>query len=224
MASVSDDEIIKKRLLIDGDAGNDEKRLTNFLRMFIRWCNSDDSPEESHISVQRMLMTLAQSDHAIQKSAQVYKMNLLEQEKYSQLNQQIGKYSELNQQIGKYSELNQQIVNQIQEAEQKIIGSKKELLEAKQIRKNRQEYDTMAKDIQKHPDRLGTTKKLELVAEELSQLEETKKTMEQKLDMRRKQFHVLISAIHELQAMLEEEEGGMVQEGETAKPDEMDTT
>ncbi|XP_052252200.1 THO complex subunit 7 homolog [Dreissena polymorpha] len=204
MASVSDDEIIKKRLLIDGDAGNDEKRLTNFLRMFIRWCNSDDSPEESHISVQRMLMTLAQSDHAIQKSAQVYKMNLLEQEKYSQLNQQIG--------------------NQIQEAEQKIIGSKKELLEAKQIRKNRQEYDTMAKDIQKHPDRLGTTKKLELVAEELSQLEETKKTMEQKLDMRRKQFHVLISAIHELQAMLEEEEGGMVQEGETAKPDEMDTT
>lgn len=38
-----------------------------------------------------MLATLAQSDHAIQKSAQVYKMNLLEQENYENLNKQIGK-------------------------------------------------------------------------------------------------------------------------------------
>jgi len=38
-----------------------------------------------------MLATLAQSDHAIQKSAQVYQMNLMEQENYENLNTQIGK-------------------------------------------------------------------------------------------------------------------------------------
>ncbi|WAR25589.1 THOC7-like protein [Mya arenaria] len=155
------DEVIKKRLLIDGDAGNDEKRLTNFLRTFIKWCSSDETPDESHLTVQRMLATLAQK-------------------------------------------------NQIEEAEKKILESKKELAEAKQIRKNRQEYDTMAKKIQEQPDRQGTTKKLEFVAEELASLEETKTKLDLKLDLRRKQFHVLISAIHELQILLEDTVGRYV--------------
>ncbi|XP_052780898.1 THO complex subunit 7 homolog [Mya arenaria] len=206
MAAVSDDEVIKKRLLIDGDAGNDEKRLTNFLRTFIKWCSSDETPDESHLTVQRMLATLAQSDHSIQKSAQVYKMNLLEQEKYELLNKQIK--------------------NQIEEAEKKILESKKELAEAKQIRKNRQEYDTMAKKIQEQPDRQGTTKKLEFVAEELASLEETKTKLDLKLDLRRKQFHVLISAIHELQILLEEDEELRTgsEERERSQRDDMDTT
>lgn len=46
------DEVIKKRLLIDGDAGNDEKRLTNLLKAFIRWCNSDDSGEERYFALE----------------------------------------------------------------------------------------------------------------------------------------------------------------------------
>ena len=40
------DEIIKKRLLIDGDGGNDDKRLNNLIRTFIRWCNSSEPAEE----------------------------------------------------------------------------------------------------------------------------------------------------------------------------------
>ncbi|XP_045164609.1 THO complex subunit 7 homolog [Mercenaria mercenaria] len=203
MASVTDDEVIKKRLLIDGDAGNDEKRLTSLLKTFIRWCNSTDDPssEESHLTVQRMLATLAQSDHAIQKSSQVYRMNLLEQENYERLNKQIE--------------------SRIEEAEQKIKESKEELKMAKQIRKHRQEYDALAKVIQQQPDRQETTRKLQNVDEELKHSEETKKKLEQKLDLRRKQFHVLISAIHELQSMLEEDEGSEVTDG---KQDEMDTT
>ncbi|XP_060607244.1 THO complex subunit 7 homolog [Ruditapes philippinarum] len=203
MASVTDDEVIKKRLLIDGDAGNDEKRLTSLLKTFIRWCNSTDEPssDESHLTVQRMLATLAQSDHAIQKSSQVYRMNLLEQENYETLNKQIE--------------------SRIEEAELKIKESKEELKMAKQIRKHRQEYDALAKVIQQQPDRQDTTRKLQDVDEDLKQLEETKKKLEQKLDLRRKQFHVLISAIHELQSMLEEDEGMDVSE---SKQDEMDTT
>ena len=40
------DEVIKKRLLIDGDGGNDDKRLNNLIKTFIRWCNSSESSEE----------------------------------------------------------------------------------------------------------------------------------------------------------------------------------
>ena len=46
----------------------------------------------SHLVIQRMFATLAQSDHAIKKSAQVYKMNLKEQANYEHLNQEIGKF------------------------------------------------------------------------------------------------------------------------------------
>jgi len=46
---VFSDEVIKKRLLIDGDAGNDEKRLTNLLKAFIRWCSNDDNSEDRYI-------------------------------------------------------------------------------------------------------------------------------------------------------------------------------
>ncbi|KAL4225875.1 THO complex subunit 7 [Mactra antiquata] len=204
MAAVTDDEVIKKRLLIDGDAGNDEKRLTSLLKTFIRWSNNidDSTSEDSHITVQRMLATLAQSDHAIQKSAQVYKMNLYEQQNYDKLNKQIE--------------------SRIEEAERKIKESKEELQQAKQIRKHRQEYDALAKVIQQQPDRQDTTRKLEDVDEELKQLEETKKTLEQKLDLRRKQFHVLISAIHELQTMLEDDDNGC--DADTSKQSDMDTT
>jgi THO complex subunit 7 len=36
--------------------------------------------------------------------------------------------------------------------------------------------------------------------------QETREQLEQKLDMRRKQFHVLVASIHQLQAMLDESE------------------
>ena len=43
------DEVIKKRLLIDGDGGNDDKRLNNLIRTFIRWCNSNESAEDKYV-------------------------------------------------------------------------------------------------------------------------------------------------------------------------------
>lgn len=37
-------------------------------------------------------------------------------------------------------------------------------------------------------------------------LQETREQLERKLDMRRKQFHVLVASIHQLQAMLDDSE------------------
>ena len=31
------DEIIKRKLLIEGDGGNDDRRLTSLLKMFVKW-------------------------------------------------------------------------------------------------------------------------------------------------------------------------------------------
>ncbi|XP_041348687.1 THO complex subunit 7 homolog isoform X1 [Gigantopelta aegis] len=184
MYSIKDD-IIKRRLLIDGEGGNDDKRLNNLLRTFVRWCSSPED-EDSDMAYHRMMATLAQCEFVMEKSLLVSEMNLKEQENYEKLSRDIA--------------------DKIQQAATNIAECKQELQQAKRIRKNRQEYDALAKIIQQHPDRQETTKQLQALDKELTSLAETKESLEGKLDLRRKQFLVLITAIHELQRILEEDE------------------
>ncbi|KAK7101925.1 THO complex subunit 7 homolog isoform X2 [Littorina saxatilis] len=183
--SISDDDIIRRRLLIDGEGGNDDKRLNNLLKTFIRWYSSPDD-EDSQNTYQRMLSMLGQCEFTMEKSVQVHAMNLHEQENYEKLTKDIE--------------------NKIQGATEKIAECKVELQEAKRIRKNRQEYDALAKVIQQHPDRQETTRQLQSLDKELKSFADTKERLEEKLELRRKQFLVLITSIHELQRILEEDE------------------
>ncbi|XP_076448505.1 THO complex subunit 7 homolog isoform X1 [Babylonia areolata] len=183
MGSVTDDDIIRRRLLIDGEGGNDDKRLNNLLKTFVRWYSSPED-EDSHNTHQRMLSMLAQCEFTMEKSVQVHAMNIAEQENYEKLTKDIEK--------------------KIQEATERITECKAELQEAKRIRKNRQEYDALAKVIQQHPDRQETTRQLQSLDKELKSFADTKEKLEEKLELRRKQFLVLITSIHELQRILEE--------------------
>ncbi|XP_076448506.1 THO complex subunit 7 homolog isoform X2 [Babylonia areolata] len=185
MGSVTDDDIIRRRLLIDGEGGNDDKRLNNLLKTFVRWYSSPED-EDSHNTHQRMLSMLAQCEFTMEKSVQVHAMNIAEQENYEKLTKDIEK--------------------KIQEATERITECKAELQEAKRIRKNRQEYDALAKVIQQHPDRQETTRQLQSLDKELKSFADTKEKLEEKLELRRKQFLVLITSIHELQRILEEDE------------------
>lgn len=185
--AVSEDDIIKRKLLIEGDGGNDDRRINSLLKTFIKWCQSSESTEESNATYQKMLAVLAQCETTMKKSVEVYNMNLKEQEHYDSLNERI--------------EL------QINDACEKIAQCKSELNAAKCIRRNRQEYDALAKVIQQHPDRQETLRQLEEVDKELEVHRETERVLHEKLELRRKQFHVLLTAIHELQQILEEDEG-----------------
>lgn len=40
------DEVIRKRLLIDGDGAGDDRRINVLLKSFIKWCHSNVAPEE----------------------------------------------------------------------------------------------------------------------------------------------------------------------------------
>ena len=54
--------------------------------------------------------------------------------------------------------------------------------------------------INTHPDRETSEARLEQVKAEQKQLEEKQIKVEDKLDIRKKQFHVLVNSIHQLQA------------------------
>ncbi|XP_057701538.1 THO complex subunit 7 homolog [Corythoichthys intestinalis] len=186
MGSVTDDEVIRKRLLIDGDGAGDDRRINLLLKTFTKWCNSPGTPDESFTQYQRMLGTLAQCEFSLGKTQMVYDMNLREMENYGKI----------------YSNIEQNITS----AHEKIAECKKEIQRAKRVRKNRQEYDALAKVIQHHPNRHETLKQLEALDKELQQLSKIKENVDAKLELRKKQFHVLLSTIQELQQTLENDE------------------
>ncbi|XP_033648026.1 THO complex subunit 7 homolog [Asterias rubens] len=72
----------------------------------------------------------------------------------------------------------------IQEAHTKITACKQKVQEAKRVRKNRQEYDALAKVIKTQPDRQETMKKLEDLDKDPPC--NSKQSLQQKLEDRKK--------------------------------------
>ncbi|XP_011261911.1 THO complex subunit 7 homolog [Camponotus floridanus] len=177
---MSDEEVIRRRLLIDGDGTGDDRRINMLLKSFIKWINSSDVDNTLH---ERMLSQLAQCEFAQKKSRLVSNMS--------------------REELDSYEKLSKEIEIQIEEAKEDIEKTKIELQEAKRVRKNRIEYDVLAKVINEQPDRLETDIKLATLQQELATLKDKSEQLEHKLEMRRKQFHVLISSIHSLQGMLD---------------------
>ncbi|XP_015436008.1 PREDICTED: THO complex subunit 7 homolog isoform X1 [Dufourea novaeangliae] len=175
------EEVIRRRLLIDGDGTGDDRRINMLLKSFIKWVNNPDVDNTLH---ERMLSQLAQCEFAQKKSRLVSNMS--------------------QDELKSYEKLSKEIEIQIEEAKKDIERTKAELQEAKRVRKNRIEYDVLAKVINEQPDRVETNLKLATLREELGRLKEKSEQLEHKLEMRRKQFHVLISSIHSLQGMLDE--------------------
>ncbi|XP_071960278.1 THO complex subunit 7 homolog [Antedon mediterranea] len=186
MAAITDDEVICKRLLIEGESGGDDRRISTLLKMFIKWCTTDLNEEECSSTYQKMLSTLAQIEFTMEKTHLIHDMNIKEMASYEQI------YSNIE--------------SEMEEAKDAISTSKEELKKAKRVRRNRQEYDALAKVIQKQPDRKDTMKKLKDLDDNLKALDETKISLEEKLENRQKQFHVLINSVLELQRILEEDQ------------------
>ncbi|XP_051532438.1 THO complex subunit 7 homolog isoform X2 [Myxocyprinus asiaticus] len=156
------------------------------MKTFIKWCHSNISPEEGFAQYQRMLTSLSQCEYSMGKTLLVYDMNLKEMENYEAI----------------YADIEKSITS----AHEKIAECKKEIQRAKRIRKNRQEYDALARVIKQHPDRHETLKQLEALDKELQQLSQIKENVEDKLELRKKQFHVILTTIQELQQTLDNDE------------------
>jgi len=174
------------RLLVDGDGTGDDRWLNMLLKALIKWCNSEEDQQACELTYQRMLTQIANIEWNMTKSRMAASMNKAELDNYGMLHQKV--------EAG------------ISSAKEEIEETKAELLEAKRIRKNRMEYDALAKVIMTHPDRGTSEVKIEALKQEQSTLEEKERKLEEKLDIRKKQFHVLISSIHQLQEMLADDD------------------
>ncbi|CAH0752425.1 unnamed protein product [Diatraea saccharalis] len=131
-----------------------------------------------------MLAQLAQCEFAVTKSQLASEMMAAE--------------------LKSYESLSKILETGIEVAKGNIEKSKADLAQAKTVRKNRIEYDVLAKVISEQPDRKETLEQLSTLKSELGNLESTKHQLESRLALRKKQFHVLVTSIHQLQALLDE--------------------
>uniref|UniRef100_A0A182NG06 Uncharacterized protein n=1 Tax=Anopheles dirus TaxID=7168 RepID=A0A182NG06_9DIPT len=180
---MSDEEVIKRRLQIDGDGTGDDRRLNDLLKTFIKWCNSNDASDNSQPIYDRLLAQLAQCEFDMKKS-----------DFYA---------SVMQQELKNYATISDTIESGIETAKAQIVQSKQNLVLAKKIRKNRMEYDMLAKTINQQPDRKNTVQELETLKQNLDQLKENRADLERKLETKKKDFSVLMRSIAELQDKLD---------------------
>ena len=55
----TEDEVIRKRLTVEGDGGSDDKRVMSLVKTFVRWVHSSQSEDEMEATYQKMLFTLS---------------------------------------------------------------------------------------------------------------------------------------------------------------------
>jgi len=193
--SVSDEAAVKTRLLFDGDGTGEERRLNLLLKSVVKWCSQgsdgdgDGEDDGGANDVKRHAGLVAQLLHIEWTDAK------------SKLVQEMNERESNN-----YEHLLEVIQSKLEEAEKDITEAKSDLEQARLVRRNRMEYDSMAKTIQAFPSREDSGKNISEVSDQLERLKQEEEELDAKLQQRKKQFHVLVNSIHQLQDMLELEE------------------
>lgn len=181
------EEVIKRRLIFDGDGTGDDRRFNLMLKMIAKWTNStEESPEESRQIYDKILAQLSLIEHSRHRSDLITKSN--------------------DEQLIKYQRLFADYEKKIIEIKDEIAKQRLELEKAKIIKQNRIQYDLLARVISAEPPRTEMNKKLVTLQKQLKELGEEKRRLVQKLDKRKKQFRVLSTSANQLRVDLNEED------------------
>ncbi|KPM05099.1 glycine cleavage system H protein, mitochondrial-like protein [Sarcoptes scabiei] len=179
---MNDDEIMKRKLMIDGDGCGDDRKISNLIKQFLLWCYNDNETElECQLSAERLLNAIDQSELAMAKSVETIKM--------------------ITNELDNYENIYKNIEKSINDAKSKLQSCKAELAYAKQIRRYKLEYDSISNIIEKHPSTQETQIKLNALDEQIQNLQKINNQIESKLEKRRRQFQLLLSTSHQLQSI-----------------------
>ena len=135
--------------------------------------------------------------------------------------------------LAQYEEASRQIDADVQSTRAEIDRLQTELTYEQQVRQNREEYEKVAKMANARPARRQTEEKLRQIQEEMRSIADEEAANIAELEVRSKQFHLLMQAVNDLKSTIAEdetkkrvleeaadEEGGengmMVEDGEVA--------
>uniref|UniRef100_A0A1I8IWR3 THO complex subunit 7 n=2 Tax=Macrostomum lignano TaxID=282301 RepID=A0A1I8IWR3_9PLAT len=190
LQAVTEEEVIKRRLLVEGDSGREDKKLQYATRQLAAWLEAAPAPAKDGQTLQQLLVHVAQLEAAMGRAARAEEVNRTEQQHYRALGDQVAE--------------------EIQAAEARIVQLQSELETAMQCRRNRQEYDTQAGVILGHPDRASSEARLAEMGARLASLRQTDRRLGARLEARRRQCRLLAAALRDFSsaAAFEEDEGG----------------
>ena len=194
-----DTEVLRERLItkegqaIGGTRGSLSScafRFHNFTQAVHKTTQSNENEEEAK--------------EALQKSAAELKIALqlhdLEMKKLSLATQ--ASQSELQY----YDQLNQETQDKISKTRQAIETLRSELLSETKVRKNREEYEALAKAAVARPSTRVTKRKMDQVQKEMDEIQDKADRLDSVLDVKSKQFHLVIQSISDLKSGLLEDE------------------
>lgn len=181
------EEVIRRRLIFDGDGTGDDRRFNLMLKLITKWVNSsDESPTDARLLYDKILAQLCLIEHSRKKSELITKSN--------------------DEQLIKYQQLHAEYEEKINKIKDEIAKQRGELEKAREIKHNRIQYDLLANGISNEPPRTEMKNKLIALQKQLKDLGDEKRRLELKMDKRKKQFHVLSTSSNQLNVYLNEEE------------------
>ena len=116
-----------------------------------------------------------------------------------------------------YNTSKSEIEASIVECENEIEILKKKLAHEKLVKKYREEYEALAKIAIEHPARQASEQELEKVRSDIKEMKDKQSKVMSQLDIRKKQFHLLMQSIFDLNYSYTEENSKDVSEEENLK-------
>ncbi|GMS95231.1 hypothetical protein PENTCL1PPCAC_17406 [Pristionchus entomophagus] len=176
------EDVVHRKLTADGEGVGDEKRVLAIL-------NTIRAIESGKASIQDAVKAL--------KSLDTLELNADKQRVITEM---------CTNQVEEYDRLAADIEDQMSSSATSMEAAKKELIAARQIRRNRQEYNLLVKLIEELPSRSETQSKLEDLSDDLNIQQEKQKHLENKLAERRNNMIAFNIIVENLRQLIDEDE------------------
>uniref|UniRef100_A0A2P2PJ37 Uncharacterized protein MANES_08G064700 n=1 Tax=Rhizophora mucronata TaxID=61149 RepID=A0A2P2PJ37_RHIMU len=193
---LEDDIIIKHRLLTRTTTTRGEPPLKKLQKKFTSFVVEVEKDEDNYNDCVRLskafLQELSTFEIPLLKSKAVIEANTREKENFNELKEEINR--------------------QILQAEADIEYLKKQLEESKIERQHKEECEAIRKLIAMQPPRSETQKIITELDREIAALEAENTAGSRLLELRKKQFALLLHVVEELQNTIEEDQNNLMEE------------
>ncbi|XP_055818796.1 THO complex subunit 7A-like [Solanum dulcamara] len=200
---LEDDLIIKHRLLTRTTTTRGEPPLKKLQKKFTAFASEVEKEDDNYGDCERLAKAFLQELNTFEipllKSKAVIDANLREKENFNDLK----------------DEINGQII----QAQADIEDLKRQLEESKLERKHKEECESIRKLVSMQPPRSETQKVITELEKEIAMLGAENTTSSRTLELRKKQFALLLHVVDELQNTIEEEQRSLVEELRNAVDD-----
>lgn len=197
---LDDDTTIKHRLLTRTTTTRGEPPLKKLQKKFTSFAVEVEKDADNYSDCERLakafLQELTTFEIPLLKSKAVIDAHLREKDNFDELKDEINR--------------------QILQAQEDIEDLKKQLEESKVERHHKEECESIRKLIATQPPRSETQKVITELEKEIALLEAENTAGSRTLELRKKQFSLLLHVVDELQNTIEEEQRSLIEEMRTA--------